>query len=330
MKEEENVRAQCFVICPFGDSGTRIRRWSDFLVDNIIRPAAGSDFEVGRTIDVPMGGDVTARIHRELATADMVVADLSEGNPNVAYELGIRHALGRPYVLVCRRDTKPPFDLQNVSTVFVDATYVEASNQYLMAEPARVAAELAMQMKKPFVAPSEKYRARAFDWITTYSPTLARDWLSKQEQPVRDAIRSFEGNGGLSNDARDDEALLIKFAEYMELKLAANQRYRGQLFYVVNPMRAVELGFAIYRFPTTTSTLDATGSESSDAAFITFDQPSRDVEVAGRKVALPTYEYCVGFRRRSGSEILAGDLHHPVTGTLLGRSELSPKWGLGL
>lgn len=324
------MRPQCFVICPFGEPGTRIRRWSDFLVDNIIRPAAGSDFEVGRTIDVPMGGDITARIHRELAKADMVVADLSEGNTNVAYELGIRHALGRPYVLVCRKDTTPPFDLRNLATVFVDATYMDATNQYLMAEPARVAAELATQMKKPFVARSEKYRTRAFDWITTYSPTLARDWLSKQDQPVQEAIRAFEGNGGLSNDARDDEVLLTKFAEYLELKLAANQKYRGQLFYVLNPMSAVELGFAIYRFPTTTSTLDATGEEANDGAFITFDQPSRDVQVAGRKVALPTYEYSVRFRRRGGSEILTGDLNHPETGTLLGRSELSPKWGLGL
>lgn len=324
------MRPQCFVICPFGEPGTRIRCWSDFLIDNIIKPAAGHEFDVGRTIDVPMGGDITARIHRELTKADMVVADLSEGNTNVAYELGIRHALGRPYVLVCRKDTKPPFDLRNVSTVFVDATYIESSNQYLMAEPARVAAELAMQMKKPFIPPSEKYRARAFDWITTYSPTLARDWLCKQEQPVRDAIRLFEGNGGLSDDVRENEPLLAKFAEYIELKLAANQKYRGQLFYVVNPMSAVELGFAIYRFPTTTSTLDATGLEADDAAFITFDQPSREVDVAGRKVALPTYEYTVRFRRRVGAEALIGDLHHPETGTLLGRSELAPKWGLGL
>jgi hypothetical protein len=325
------VPRQCFVICAFGEPGSRVRCWSDFLVANIIRPAAGSDYEVSRTIDVPMGGDITARIHRELRTAEMVVADLTEGNTNVAYELGIRHALGRPYVLVCRSDTQPPFDLRNLSTVFVDATYVEGKNKYLMAEPARVAAELAEQMKKPFVSVPDNYRVRAFDWTTTYSPTVARDWLGRQDRSIQDAIKAFEGNEGISDECRHDEPLMTKFAEYLEMKTSASQKYKGQLFYFLDPRNRLEAGYAIYRFPTSTSTIDASGKEEpGEGAIITFDQPSREVRVAGLKVALPCYEFSVKFNRRAGSEALVGDMRHPHTDTLVGRSELMPKWGLGL
>jgi hypothetical protein len=327
------VRRKCFVICPFGEPGTRTRRWSDFLVENIIRPAAGNDYDVARTIDVPIGGgDITDRIHRELRQADIVVADLSDGNTNVSYELGIRHALGRPYVLVCRVDTKPPFDLRNLSTVFVDAEYLEGKQQFLMAAPARVAAELAAHMRRPVVNRLDSFKARAFDWTTTYSPMLAKDWLLKQDRPIQEAIRGFDENGGPSTNVRHDDPLMTKVAEYHELKNAANQKYRGQLFYVVNPINLMETGFAIYRFPTSTLTIDATGREDEgESAVIKFDQPARDVQVAGLKVTLPTYQYSVRFTRRvDATDVLAGDLNHPDTGTLLGRSELVPRWGLGM
>ncbi len=175
------------------------------------------------------------------------------------------------------------------------------------------------------------YRARAFDWTTTYSPNLAKDWLGKQDRTVQDAIRAFNDNGGLSATFREDEGLVRKFAEYLELKTAANQKYKGQLFYFLNPKNHLEVGLAVYRFPTTTSTIDATGKEvAGEGADIKFDQPSRDVQVAGVNVTLPSYVYSVAFNRTGGSDVLTGDLRHPETGTLLGRSELTPKWGLGL
>ena len=331
------MRAQCFVICPFGESGGRVRQWSDFLVENIIKPAAGDDYDVGRTLDVPKGGDITARIHRELASADIVVADLSEGNSNVAYELGIRHALKKPYVLVCRKDSHLPFDLRNMATVFADASYDDARNQYLMAAPAKVAAELRAQIDEAInrstiddEAP-HCFRARAFDWNTTYSSTLALDWLRKQERDVQEAAQAVDQHGAPSADAMRDHDLVIKLAEYAELRRAANQKYKGQLFYFLNPVNTVDAGFAVYKFPTGTSTIDATGREDAGkGADITFDQPSRDVHLAGMKVTLPPYEYSVRFRRRTPGGVLAGELSHPATGTLLGRAELTPKWGLGL
>jgi hypothetical protein len=49
-----------------------------------------------------------------------VIADLSEHNANVFYELAIRHALRKPYVQIIHKDYALPFDLSVTRTVFFD------------------------------------------------------------------------------------------------------------------------------------------------------------------------------------------------------------------
>lgn len=69
-----------------------------------IEPAAqGSDMIHGRIIE-------------HLATADMVLCDLSSHNPNVFFELGVRTALDKPIALVVDEHTKLPFDLNGLNT----------------------------------------------------------------------------------------------------------------------------------------------------------------------------------------------------------------------
>lgn len=55
----------------------------------------------------------------------MIIADMSDGNPNVFYELGICHTLGKPVILLCDEESKEqdydgklPFDLSNLQVIF--------------------------------------------------------------------------------------------------------------------------------------------------------------------------------------------------------------------
>ncbi len=56
----------------------------------------------------------------ELIAADVVIADLTETNPNVMYEVGVRQALLRPFVLLAQKGQKLPFDLADLRTVFYE------------------------------------------------------------------------------------------------------------------------------------------------------------------------------------------------------------------
>ncbi|WP_417540982.1 hypothetical protein [Microbacterium maritypicum] len=59
---------------------------------------------------------IHGRIINHLATADLVLCDLSQHNPNVLFELGVRTSLNKPVALVKDEHLKLPFDIQGLNT----------------------------------------------------------------------------------------------------------------------------------------------------------------------------------------------------------------------
>ena len=57
------------------------------------------------------------RIYNEIAKADIVVAEMTGRNPNVFYEVGYAHALGKRVVLMTKAVDDIPFDLQQYSHI---------------------------------------------------------------------------------------------------------------------------------------------------------------------------------------------------------------------
>jgi len=99
-----------FVAMPYGvKEGINFNK----VYEDYIKPALeGEGFEVFRADEETRAGSILTDMFQELLLADLVVADLSIDNPNVWYELGVRHALrARGVVLVqCQRDYQP-FDV---------------------------------------------------------------------------------------------------------------------------------------------------------------------------------------------------------------------------
>ena len=56
---------------------------------------------------------VLQRIYNQIAKADLVVADMTGRNPNVFYEVGYAHALGKEVVLLTQSADDIPFDLKH-------------------------------------------------------------------------------------------------------------------------------------------------------------------------------------------------------------------------
>lgn len=108
-----SAKKSCFVIMPIRKPGTDEFEYFRALRDTVIGPALGSEYEVTRADDVAKTGAITRDVIERLATADLVVADLTDLNPNVFYELGIRHALRAQgtIMIVDTTRTSIPFDL---------------------------------------------------------------------------------------------------------------------------------------------------------------------------------------------------------------------------
>jgi hypothetical protein len=101
----------CFVIGPIGEAGSPTRKHADMLLNAIIKPTvAPLGYRVKRADEDPTPGMISDAVLIDLRDAELVVADLSELNPNAFYELGIRHARERPTVHMAVEGMRLPFD----------------------------------------------------------------------------------------------------------------------------------------------------------------------------------------------------------------------------
>jgi hypothetical protein len=131
MTHEEKLKPICFVIAPIDDAGTEIRRRSDQIRDYILVPVVGEicGYQVIRADALPEPGLITSQVIQHLIDDPLVIADLTGRNPNVFYELAIRHAVRRPVVQIIQRGERIPFDVAQSRTIEVDHRDLDSVHQ---------------------------------------------------------------------------------------------------------------------------------------------------------------------------------------------------------
>jgi hypothetical protein len=121
---------KCFVIMPIGD-----QEWGDIKAtasdlkqryDDLIKEAiqkADPSLDIVRADDVSFPGSITSDVITRIMHSDIVVADVTYPNPNVFYELGLRHACRVGTVII--RDKKGPripFDILHLRHIEYEST----------------------------------------------------------------------------------------------------------------------------------------------------------------------------------------------------------------
>nr|WP_281720586.1 hypothetical protein [Nitrosomonas nitrosa] len=130
----------CFVIAPMSEPDTEIHKRCDQIFKHIIEPVVqelGYKAEMPHHISAP--GAITTQIVGKIINADLLIADLTGSNPNVMYELAIRHVVKKPVVQLIRNGEKLPFDISHQRTIELDHTDLDSV--------AAVKAELAKQVR---------------------------------------------------------------------------------------------------------------------------------------------------------------------------------------
>lgn len=112
----------CFVIAPIGDRGSPIRERSDYVLKHVIGPVVaefGYEAERGDEVVGP-DHDIMTNVLPRIMEDHLVVADLTQDNPNVYYELAIRHAAAKPLLQIAdeKRQGNLPFDVEQLSVIF--------------------------------------------------------------------------------------------------------------------------------------------------------------------------------------------------------------------
>lgn len=111
----------CFVICPIGDEGSETRERSDLTYEYIIKPVVEEfGYSLNRADFIKESGMITSQIIDQVVESSLVIADLSDNNPNVFYELAIRHIVQKPYIQMIKSGQKVPFDITSMRTIYFD------------------------------------------------------------------------------------------------------------------------------------------------------------------------------------------------------------------
>lgn len=116
---KKDTGLRCFVAMPFRERETaRSRGFSDEVLRALIAPAGReAGFEV-ITANRDGSDVIQATIVNYLLDADLLIADLTENNPNVLFELGLRIAENKPVALIRAKGTPAIFDVDNMLRVF--------------------------------------------------------------------------------------------------------------------------------------------------------------------------------------------------------------------
>lgn len=111
----------CFFIAPIGEDTSIERQHSDLFLEQIVEPVLSQfNLRVIRADKINTAGTITSQIIEHIIKSKLVIADLSFHNPNVFYELSLRHAQNKPAIHLIRKSDKIPFDVNTFRTIEID------------------------------------------------------------------------------------------------------------------------------------------------------------------------------------------------------------------
>lgn len=116
----ETLNKKCFIITPIGEENSIIFRKARGVIESVIKPVL-TDFgfdDIKPAYEIAESGLIGNQIIDRIINDDLVVANLTGNNPNVMYELAVRHVLAKPIIHICENGTKLMFDVSGSRTIF--------------------------------------------------------------------------------------------------------------------------------------------------------------------------------------------------------------------
>jgi hypothetical protein len=185
-------------MAPFGG-------WNDRYYDEVYKPAVqAAGLVPKRADDLYRPSAIVHDIWAYVRKSQVMLADVTGKNPNVFYELGLAHALGKPVVIVTRSMEDVPFDLRALRVIQYDVQDPEWSE--LLSEKITKSLNEVLDKPEEAVPPpflSEKKVSK------TASVTPTHKALLQMQQDI-DRIRAeLRTRGDTADIAGPDEARLI-------------------------------------------------------------------------------------------------------------------------
>lgn len=120
----------CFIVTPIGAEGTEIRKRADKVFKYIIAPVCEKcDFNAIRVDQINQVDSITQTIIDYLNNAELVIADITDHNPNAFYEMGFRACTGKPMINLKEKGETIPFDISTIRAFDYDLSDLDSVDE---------------------------------------------------------------------------------------------------------------------------------------------------------------------------------------------------------
>lgn len=211
----------CFIVTAIGESGTPTRERADNVYRYLIAPVCEElGYKPVRVDHVNAVDNINETVINHLKTAPMVIADMTEHNPNAFYELGFRQALELPLVPIIKEGERLPFDVMTTRTVFydTDVSKIEESKENLKSK---------IQSFKNFKMPDSRIER-------TLTLDDVNDNLSKKLNKILNLLENQQSYSPLVHT--HDFNTKLSFGDYQSLIQQAQDRITR----IQNPLSSLE------------------------------------------------------------------------------------------
>lgn len=183
----------CFVIAPIGDAESETRKRSDQILKHVITPALKEcGYKATRADTISEPGMITSQVIQHIVDDPLVIADLTERNPNVFYELAIRHAIRKPLVQIIKKGEQIPFDVAGTRTIHVDhhdldsvetaKTEIVAQVRAIESNPSLVETPISVSLDLQLLRQSDNPEQRSLADILSVIAELRSSLLSMEKR----------------------------------------------------------------------------------------------------------------------------------------------------
>jgi nucleoside 2-deoxyribosyltransferase len=192
MSDQQAASKTVFVISPIGKVGTAEHRDAALVLNYIIKKAfTPPKWDVIRADQENSPDSITSQVIERIVSSDLIVADLSNHNPNVFYELAVAHGYRKPVIHLMQEGQKVPFDVVDQRVTFYDLT-----------DPASV----------------EGAQTQL---------TAAASWVQENPEQLRTPLSSYQAFATMSSSSADSPEGKAAIADILEQILARLQRLEG-------------------------------------------------------------------------------------------------------
>jgi hypothetical protein len=110
------IRGQCFYLCPFAEP------FNSVYTDCVIPTVKGVQLTIKRADEIFGAQPIIEDIWEGICESEIVIADVTGRNPNVMYEIGIAHTIGKPVLILTQSIDDVPFDLKHYRCIVYSYT----------------------------------------------------------------------------------------------------------------------------------------------------------------------------------------------------------------